>query len=310
MIIGKGALPDSSEQNGRLSAALAARESDLDSLRAQISTREEMIERRLVQEREAMERRELERQMQWEKQLERVHHQEQAYAKRQEMLEERLRAEHIAAEERRREYNQKQMELEALQHSLEQERARLTQESQKTLQENSKRFVSSALEVLGTKEGHFHNIGIYWAVAGAASLLVGVAVAIIGMMNSADVFHQGTTSLSYYIFHLFRGLIVVGLCGALARYAFIFSSSYMHESLKAGERAHAIRFGEFYLDSYGANAQWDQVKEAFIHWNIAGQSAFSRADVSADPVSAGVAERLLEKATEIAAATVTKSDPK
>ena len=75
----------------------------------------------------------------------------------------------------------------------------------------------------------------------------------------------------------------------------------MHESLKIGERAHAIRFGEFYLDTYGANAQWSEVKEAFAHWNISGQSAFSQAESDdVDPAVTGAASKLVEKALDAA----------
>lgn len=67
---------------------------------------------------------------------------------------------------------------------------------------------------------------------------------------------------------------------AFARYAFIFSNSYMHESLKNSERRHAINFGKFYLEAYGANASWEQVKEAFQHWNISNDSAFTKKNTS------------------------------
>jgi hypothetical protein len=48
----------------------------------------------------------------------------------------------------------------------------------------------------------------------------------------------------------------------------------MREALKNGDRRHAINFGKFYLESYGAAAEWSQIKEAFEHWNIAGNSSF------------------------------------
>jgi hypothetical protein len=49
----------------------------------------------------------------------------------------------------------------------------------------------------------------------------------------------------------------------------------MREALKNADRRHAINFGKFYLESYGAAAEWSQVKEAFEHWNITGENAFS-----------------------------------
>ena len=41
---------------------------------------------------------------------------------------------------------------------------------------------------------------------------------------------------------------------------------------------HYINFGKFYLESYGAAAEWTQIKEAFEHWNITGSNAFSKTE--------------------------------
>ena len=75
----------------------------------------------------------------------------------------------------------------------------------------------------------------------------------------------------------------------------------MHESLKSGERLHAIKFGEFYLDAYGADAEWDQIKEAFENWNISGSSAFSRKEAeNTDSIIADSIQSGLEKAVKMA----------
>lgn len=87
-------------------------------------------------------------------------------------------------------------------------------------------------------------------------------------------------SWSFFLFIVFRGLIVITMFVALARYAFIYSNSYMHESLKSGERRHAINFGKFYLEAFGVNSSWEQIKEAFQHWNINNESAFSKKQAS------------------------------
>jgi hypothetical protein len=299
------------QQKEQLRAALAAREKELDELRNQLIHREEMVDRRLAQDKKMLERRERELFNSWEKRSESLAEQEQAFARRQEEIERHFEVERVRAAEWRRESAEERRQLDELQRSLEQEKVRLTQAAQETLQTNSKRFVASALNILGVKEGRFHTIGICWAIGGALSLLVGVIIAVATMITSSDAYHQaGGASIGYYLFHLFRGLIVVGLCAALARYAFIFSNSYMHESLKAGDRAHAIRFGEFYLDTYGANAEWEQVKEAFAQWNITGQSAFSKQDMSSiDPAVMGAAGKVVEKAIDAASAAAKKADP-
>lgn len=281
---------------------LAEREIELDQIRKQLAEREAYIEHRMQQEKKVLDSREKELFESVEKRKLSLARQEQAAMERQESLERELIEQRVQLVEERKNRTTHLLEIEQQRRELEQEKQRLTEESQKALQGNSKRFVGSALSLLGAKESRFHFISGLWAIIGACSLLSGVVIAVVTMISSSDNFHQAPgTGLAYYFFHLFRGLVVVGLCGVLSRYAFIFSKSYMHESLKIGERAHAIRFGEFYLDTYGSNAQWNEVKEAFAHWNISGQSAFSGADPSTiDPAVSGAANKLVEKAMDAA----------
>jgi hypothetical protein len=69
--------------------------------------------------------------------------------------------------------------------------------------------------------------------------------------------------------------LVLGLLGALARFAFVLGRSYMVESIRNDDRSHAISFGKFYLDAFGEKADWNDVKEAFQYWNIDIGSSFS-----------------------------------
>ncbi|MCF5545385.1 hypothetical protein [Pseudomonas salomonii] len=291
-----------SEEQRQQRLMLANREKELDELRKQLVEREAYIENRTQQEKKLLEQREKELYESVETRNQSFLQHEQAAMQRQNLAEKEI-AEHRAqlAEERKKASVQR-YHLDQLRVELESEKQRLTEEGQKTLQDNSKRFVGSALSLLGAKESRFHFISGVWGVIGAIALISGVAIAIATMISSSDNYHQVPgAGLAYYFFHLFRGLVVVGLCGVLSRYAFVFSKSYMHESLKIGERAHAIRFGEFYLDTYGANAQWNEVKEAFAHWNISGQNAFTGTDASpVDPSVVEAAGKLAEKAMEAA----------
>ncbi|PWB37397.1 hypothetical protein DCO47_04105 [Pseudomonas sp. NDM] len=290
---------------------LAEKMRELDVMRDELAKREATIERRLFHEKRQLERREKELFDSVEKRVQSLSEQEQSIAARQEELERKLAEERDETIARRKEYVQQMQRLEDFRRTLEIEKLRLTEDAQQTLQDNSKKFVKSALSLLGKKEDRFHVISVVWAIAGALSLLSGVIIAVVTMISSSDSYHQAPgASLAYYFFHLFRGLVVVGLCGVLSRYAFVFSNSYMHESLKIGERSHAIRFGELYLDTYGANAQWEQVKEAFAHWNISGQSAFAKAEQgSVDPALTEAASKLLDKAMDAAANLAKKPEP-
>ena len=270
---------------------LRAREHELDVYKNQL--KEEQIEREkhfrneLNERDELIERRERElysRQMEMERQ----------FSKRFEETEE-LR------ERLQNELLQKETELNNLLIEAEREKERYREESRKSIESKSQKFVDSALQLLSKKEAKFHDISRNWSILGAFSIVFGIGFAIYTMVNSADLFHQTSNSLSYYLYSLFRGLIVVSLFGALSRYAFVLSNSFMHESLKSGERLHAIKFGEFYLDAYGADAEWEQLKEAFENWNISGSSAFSKKDMESESSDlAGAIVEGLEKATKLA----------
>ncbi|WP_368204971.1 hypothetical protein [Aeromonas sp. s5] len=171
------------------------------------------------------------------------------------------------------------------------EKDRLTKESREKIEQTSKNYVEDALELLSSKESQFHTMSKIWSSIGALCLVIGVIFFIVvtfkyGSMNSNDITWQ------FLLFTLFKGGVTVGLLVGISKYAYVFSSSYMHESLKNADRRHAINFGKFYLQSYGAAADWAEVKEAFEHWNISGTNAFTRKE------PAGGDETTLDKAVQ------------
>ena len=255
-----------------------------------------------------------------EEQLEREKHFRKELSERDQLIESREKELYVRQKEMERQFARRFEETEQLRESLQQEllqkeaelnnllveaereKERYREESRKSIESKSQKFVDSALQLLSKKEAKFHDVSRNWSILGAFSIVFAIGFAIYTMVSSADLFHQASNnSISYYLYSLFRGLIVVSLFGALSRYAFVLSNSFMHESLKSGERLHAIKFGEFYLDAYGADAEWEQLKEAFENWNISGNSAFSRKDVEANSNDlAGTIADSLEKAAKIA----------
>lgn len=175
------------------------------------------------------------------------------------------------------ELSARELALKNSEEELEQEKLKYREESRKQIESKSRSYVNTALTDLQSKEDGFHTISKIWSTIGACAISTGIAFIIYSTLSGANLFHNGSGfSWSYFVFVTFRGLVVVAMFAALARYAFIYSNSYMHESLKSGERRHAINFGKFYLEAYGADASWVQIKEAFQHWNIGNDSAFSK----------------------------------
>lgn len=269
----------------RTAKIITERERDIESLRAKIReeqlAREKEIQREL-EAREALfaerERKLLERQREFEHQL--MRRQDEA-----ESLRHRL-AEEVAVREAR---------LQQAAIELEQEKERYKEDSRKRIEQTSKDYVAEALELLDRKEGEFHQISKAWAGLGALALVSGLAF--FGYITlTTTVTASPAISWEYIVYSVSKGLIAVALLAALARYAFLFSNSYMREALKNADRRHAINFGKFYLESYGAAAEWSQVKEAFANWNTTGSNAFSPSeDVNLDITALEKATALFER---------------
>ncbi|MEJ2763641.1 hypothetical protein VV869_06625 [Photobacterium sp. MCCC 1A19761] len=202
---------------------------------------------------------------------------EQEIISRRKQSEALISAQKVELNSKQLEIRDREKQLEAAYIELEQEKAKYTEESRKQIESKSQNYVNTALTGLESKENNFHWLSKMWSGVGALSIVCGVIFMIASTFYGAEIFHnsQGFT-WTYFLYITFRGLVVVAMFVALARYAFIFSNSYMHESLKNSERRHAINFGKFYLEAYGANASWDQVKDAFQHWNISSDSAFTK----------------------------------
>lgn len=179
---------------------------------------------------------------------------------------------------------------------LEQEKHKYTEESRKKIEHNSAAYVNDALIALDQSAKSYHRISRNWSLTGLASLVLGVAAAgYFGLVGLGPAVTSNETDWARTVYFGFKGIILVALFVAIAKYCFSYSQSFMHESLKNSERKHAINFGKFYLQSYGANAEWKQVREAFEHWNIASTSAFSKPDADKfDPKIVEHASQLIE----------------
>lgn len=184
---------------------------------------------------------------------------------------------------------------------LEAEKKKYTEESRQKIQSNSTAYVNEALSSLDTAANDYKETAKNWSKMGLAALLCGVVVAIyFGLIGFHPSSEGKTVEWPQVVFFGFKGLIVISLFVAIAKYCFTYAQSFMHESLKNSERRHAIKFGKFYLESFGANAEWGQVREAFEHWNIAPSSAFSNSDPEKfDPKTLEKAANLIESISKL-----------
>lgn len=149
------------------------------------------------------------------------------------------------------------------------------------LQTNAADYIKVAIDSLAGLEVRDRRLGYLWYVLGFLSLLVGIAFGLLGLAAASQ---QTALPIESLILAALKAVLVVGLLGACAKYAFTLGKSYASEALKCSDRIHAIRFGEFYLRAFGDKTQWAELKEVFQHWNIDRSSSFSGLDASSfDP---------------------------
>lgn len=149
------------------------------------------------------------------------------------------------------------------------------------IQSNAADYIKVAIDSLAALEVRDRVLSYIWYALGFVSLVTGIAFALWNLTLASQQTGLQTESL---VLVALKALVVIGLLGACAKYAFSLGKSYSSEALKSSDRIHAIRFGEFYLRAFGDKTKWEELKEVFQHWNIDRSSSFSALDPSAfDP---------------------------
>lgn len=85
-------------------------------------------------------------------------------------------------------------------------------------------------------------------------------------------------SIEKTIYLAVLNVLTLALIIGLSRLLFILGKSFMVESIRNGDRIHAISFGKFFLNAYGEIATRDEIREVFGNWNIDNGSSFITQD--------------------------------
>lgn len=158
---------------------------------------------------------------------------------------------------------------------LAREREQYKAEIQARIEGKSSEYVNDAIEALESNERIFYWTSFAWSVLGGLGIVLGLSALLYSLhIGAQEVIANKDIGWMIICFLATKSMVVLGVIFALAKYAMMFSKSYMHESLRNIERQHAINFGKFYLGTYGAGASWESVKSVFEHWNISRDSAF------------------------------------
>jgi hypothetical protein len=161
------------------------------------------------------------------------------------------------------------------------------------IESNLSKYVDGAMAELKIRENRNKVIGNIWYALGFVCLLIGVVFGINGIGEFLHIKFVDEFKWNIVCILIIKTIVIIGLLIACSKYSFTLGKAYVNEGLKNADRLHAISFGKFYLDVYGSNAKWEDLKEAFQYWNINNESSFSKHDTGQyDP-------RIVETAIEI-----------
>ncbi|WP_455931036.1 toll/interleukin-1 receptor domain-containing protein [Priestia aryabhattai] len=109
--------------------------------------------------------------------------------------------------------------------------------------------------------------------AGIVAIIIG-AILIYSEINTISE----RDSLYYYIYLGLKNLVLIGLIIAFSKYAIDLGKSYMNEGIKQADRLHAIKYGQFLLESFEEQLSLSEMKDLFKDWNINNGSTFNGPD--------------------------------
>jgi hypothetical protein len=143
-------------------------------------------------------------------------------------------------------------------------------EVQAKVQEKLDEYISPVLRDLEKRDRFYRRTAYVCYSFALFALSIGLVYACVKAIQTPPP----VTTWEPIVQHVIASIIVIALLGAVTRLAFLLGKSFMVESLRNGDRIHAISFGQFYLRAFGDKVEWTEVKEAFQHWNIDKGSSF------------------------------------
>ncbi|WP_156117966.1 hypothetical protein [Paracoccus sp. PAMC 22219] len=170
-----------------------------------------------------------------------------------------------AVRQRAHEVEAQEISLKKQLENFSKDKERYDEDNNKKLQSTSEVYVGKIIAELKTREDNLSTLSFWWSVSGGVSLLLAMIIAALSLYQTSSGLENGI-SLPALTFLTLKGAAFIIISGLAARYSFILSRRYLNESLRVSETSHNLSFGRLYVQSYGATAGWDQVKEAFSKW--------------------------------------------
>ena len=97
---------------------------------------------------------------------------------------------------------------------------------------------------------------------------------------------EAIVDVNYTIVICIEAIVLSTLAVTLSRFLFLLGKSFMVESIRFYDRAHAIGLGKLYLNLYKGKFRWSELRDVLQSWNIDGGSSFRNLDAKdIEPVS-------------------------
>lgn len=185
----------------------------------------------------------------------------------------------------RAEIENERKELRKKQREFDERLISIEEETQANLAKNTEDFVEVTQKSLRLEVVLTNIIATFWAVSGAAVLLVGLYYLNVTYTEIQKTFFAVATDQAgnpvqtklldwpSVVFLSAKGAVLISALGICARYAFIMFRESRDQNKIAKDRGHGIRFGQLYLKTFGKIAHWDQLQEAFSYWHATSSEA-------------------------------------
>lgn len=142
----------------------------------------------------------------------------------------------------------------------EQERRR----SEEKVKTGLSKYIEDVFVNLNESEKRNKRFAFWLYLVSILSLIATIVIAIAFATNK----DWQTASVEYMIAYGVACLFIVVILISLSKFLFTLAKSFMVEAIRCSDRIHAISFGKFFLDAYGAEASREEVLKAFSSWNI------------------------------------------
>lgn len=141
------------------------------------------------------------------------------------------------------------------------------QELSNNIEISSESYINKTIENLKESENRQLNISFFFYGLSFLSLVLGGYLGyLLTKEIEIDFFSKLNETRIFYI--SLKSLVILSIFIASSKLSFNLAKEYRRVALKNSDRLHAIRFGEFYLNSFKNNIDWKEIKEVFQHWNI------------------------------------------